>query len=71
MQNAGNDTALTCNIRLPIDVKMEPPIYVYYEIKGMYQNFRRCVGCKRGNVGHAKAAVAPCQGSSAGHAKTA
>ena len=43
MQNAGNTSALTCNIAIPITEEMNGPIYVYYEINGLYQNHRRYV----------------------------
>ena len=43
-QNAGNATALTCTFNIPIPSDMTGPIYMYYEINGMYQNHRRYIG---------------------------
>jgi hypothetical protein len=57
-QNAANNTALTCTVTLNIKKNMSSPVYVYYEIKGMYQNHRRWVplacsfpGCRTAGVG--------------------
>jgi len=33
----------TCNIQLSIKEKMNPPIYVYYQLTNFYQNHRRYV----------------------------
>ncbi|KAG1657934.1 hypothetical protein FOA52_003013 [Chlamydomonas sp. UWO 241] len=41
--NAGDDTALACTVSITIDVEMKPPIYIYYEIAGMFQSHRRYV----------------------------
>ena len=42
-QNAANDPALTCQVSLSIMQSMSPPIYVFYELNGYYQNNRRYV----------------------------
>lgn len=42
-QNAGNASALSCQITLEISDDMDPPIYVYYQLNGFYQNHRRYV----------------------------
>lgn len=36
-----NETMLTCKVRLTIPERMRPPIFVYYELDGVYQNHRR------------------------------
>lgn len=38
-----NATALACNITIKIPATMVPPIFVYYELDGVYQNHRRYV----------------------------
>jgi hypothetical protein len=43
-QNAGDSAALTCNVKITLDKDMDGPVYVYYELRGMYQNHRRWVG---------------------------
>ena len=42
-QNAANDSALSCTVTLNIDKDMQAPVYVYYELNGLYQNHRRSV----------------------------
>lgn len=42
-QNSGNASALTCTIALHIEHDIPGPVYVYYEIIGLYQNHRRYV----------------------------
>lgn len=41
-ENALNDDALTCNITVTVTEDLQPPIYVWYQIDGLYQNHRRC-----------------------------
>ena len=50
-QNAGNSSALTCSVTIPITKDMTGPIYVYYEIHGLYQNHRRWGGGGLSGVG--------------------
>lgn len=38
-----NTTALTCEFSVTIPAQMAPPIFVYYELDGVYQNHRRYV----------------------------
>jgi hypothetical protein len=38
----------SCTVTVDITADMTPPIFVYYELDGVYQNHRRCVwvcGC--------------------------
>eukprot|EP00798_Chlamydomonas_sp_ICE-L_P019868 gene19868-26562_t len=42
-ENFQNEAALTCTVDIVIEDDMDGPVFVYYEIKGMYQNFRRYV----------------------------
>ncbi|GAX75275.1 hypothetical protein CEUSTIGMA_g2720.t1 [Chlamydomonas eustigma] len=42
-QNAGDSKALSCQIVVSIDKDMKGPLYLYYEIHGLYQNHRRYV----------------------------
>lgn len=41
--NAGNDAALTCTFNITLDQDFDPPVYLYYELNGFYQNHRRYV----------------------------
>jgi hypothetical protein len=41
--NANNEAALTCTFQLNITQSMNPPIYVFYEMDGLFQNNRRYV----------------------------
>jgi len=41
LQNQPNK--LTCDVYLNVTAKMIPPIYIYYELEGVYQNHRRYV----------------------------
>ncbi|GFR50957.1 hypothetical protein Agub_g13277 [Astrephomene gubernaculifera] len=43
LQNAGNESALSCTVTLRIEKDMRAPVYVYYELNGFYQNHRRYV----------------------------
>jgi hypothetical protein len=43
VQNAGNNSKLTCTVQLNITADMQGPVYVYYELNGFYQNHRRYV----------------------------
>lgn len=68
-QNAGNDTALQCTVTLVVPKAMTPPVYVYYELDGVYQNHRRCAlvvvpgaACGQERVGGwVRTAAARCQ----------
>ncbi|GBG00057.1 hypothetical protein Rsub_12801 [Raphidocelis subcapitata] len=42
-QDSYNESALACTITLTIPERMVPPIFVYYELDGVYQNHRRYV----------------------------
>jgi len=42
-ENAGNTEGLSCQISVTIDENMKGPLYLYYEIHGLYQNHRRYV----------------------------
>jgi len=44
MDQGGN--GVTCNVTLTAPSKMEHPVFMYYEIKGMYQNHRRYVSSR-------------------------
>ncbi|GLC46355.1 hypothetical protein PLESTB_001766500 [Pleodorina starrii] len=43
LQNAANDSLLTCTIQLRVTEDMPAPVFVYYELNGYYQNHRRYV----------------------------
>lgn len=36
-----NASALECTVSLRVPERMRPPIFVYYELNGVYQNHRR------------------------------
>lgn len=38
-----NESALTCTVTLTVPQAMRPPIFIYYELDGVYQNHRRYV----------------------------
>ncbi len=38
-----NESALSCSVALTIPARMVPPIFIYYELDGVYQNHRRWV----------------------------
>jgi hypothetical protein len=42
-QSAGayNASALMCRVALTVPARMKPPVFVYYELDGVYQNHRR------------------------------
>lgn len=42
-QNAASDNSLSCTVALRIEEDMAAPVYVYYELRGYYQNHRRFV----------------------------
>ena len=42
-QNAGNEALLSCSVTLNITEDMPPPLYIFYEVRGLYQNHRRYV----------------------------
>ena len=44
---AYNESALACSVALTVPARMVPPIFVYYELSGVYQNHRRCAGRAR------------------------
>ncbi|GAX85454.1 hypothetical protein CEUSTIGMA_g12870.t1 [Chlamydomonas eustigma] len=44
--NANNDAALTCTLLINITQNMSPPIYVFYEMNGFFQNNRRYVSSR-------------------------
>ncbi|KAG2492327.1 hypothetical protein HYH03_009278 [Edaphochlamys debaryana] len=43
IQNAADDANLTCTMTLEVSDDMPAPVYVYYELNGVYQNHRRYV----------------------------
>ncbi|PNW82424.1 hypothetical protein CHLRE_06g278300v5 [Chlamydomonas reinhardtii] len=43
LQNAASDNSLSCTVALRIEEDMAAPVYVYYELRGYYQNHRRYV----------------------------
>lgn len=38
-----NTAALTCTLSVPLTVDLTGTVYMYYELRGFYQNYRRCV----------------------------
>ncbi|KAI8464532.1 MAG: ligand-effect modulator 3 family [Monoraphidium minutum] len=42
-QDTYNETLLACTVRLTVPARMRPPIFIYYELDGVYQNHRRYV----------------------------
>ena len=57
-EGAFNASALECTVTLTIPARMAPPIFVYYELSGVYQNHRRYVK-SRSDVQLAGQSVAP------------
>jgi len=46
-----NESALTCSVSLKIPQRMRPPIFIYYELDGVYQNHRRCAAASVEGLG--------------------